>query len=84
MIQYTGGTTGTAKGAMLSHGNNIIANLLQIDALIRSSYEEEGQEDIILASLPLYHVFSFTICCIYIIYRGFSSRLEAIRAISMR
>ncbi len=74
LIQYTGGTTGTAKGAMLSHGN-IIANLLQIDALIRSSYEEEGQEDIILASLPLYHVFSFTICCIYIIYRGFSSRL---------
>ena len=74
LIQYTGGTTGTAKGAMLSHGN-VIANLLQIDALIRSAYDEEGQEDIILASLPLYHVFSFTICCIFILYRGFSSRL---------
>lgn len=74
LIQYTGGTTGTAKGAMLSHGN-VIANLLQIDALIRSAYDEEGQEDIILASLPLYHVFSFTICCIYILYRGFASRL---------
>ena len=74
LIQYTGGTTGTAKGAMLSHGN-VIANLLQIDALIRSAYDEEGQEDIILASLPLYHVFSFTICCVFILYRGFSSRL---------
>lgn len=68
LIQYTGGTTGTAKGAMLSHGN-VIANLLQIDALIRSAYDEEGQEDIILASLPLYHVFSFTICCVFILYR---------------
>ena len=74
LIQYTGGTTGTAKGAMLSHGN-VIANLLQIDALIRSAYDEEGQEDIILASLPLYHVFSFTICCVFILYRGFASRL---------
>lgn len=74
LIQYTGGTTGIAKGAMLSHGN-VIANLLQIDALIRSAYDEEGQEDVVLAPLPLYHVFSFTIGCIFVLYRGFASRL---------
>ena len=74
LIQYTGGTTGIAKGAMLSHGN-VVANLLQIDALIRSAYDEEGQEDVVLAPLPLYHVFSFTIGCIFVLYRGFASRL---------
>lgn len=60
-LQYTGGTTGVAKGAMLSHGN-IIANLQQAHAWIRSQVRE-GEETIITA-LPLYHIFSLTANCL--------------------
>jgi long-chain acyl-CoA synthetase len=56
-LQYTGGTTGVAKGAMLSHGN-IVANLQQASAWIKM-HVREGQETIITA-LPLYHIFSLT------------------------
>ncbi len=59
-LQYTGGTTGVAKGAILSHGN-IVANMLQARAWIKSSIEE-GQETII-TPLPLYHIFSLTANC---------------------
>lgn len=76
LVQYTGGTTGVAKGAVLTHGN-LIANLLQIDNLLRSAYEEEGQGDIVLTALPLYHVFSFTIGCMLVLYRGFTGLLIA-------
>lgn len=76
VLQYTGGTTGVAKGAVLSHGN-IIANLKQIDNLLRSAYSEDSQDDILLAALPLYHVFSFTICCVLVPYRGFTGLLIA-------
>jgi len=54
-LQYTGGTTGLAKGAMLTHGN-MIANLEQISAWLR---REEGSETVI-TPLPLYHIFSLT------------------------
>jgi long-chain acyl-CoA synthetase len=56
-LQYTGGTTGVAKGAMLSHGN-MVANMLQAGAWIGTNVKE-GQETIITA-LPLYHIFSLT------------------------
>ncbi|MCC6534533.1 MAG: AMP-binding protein [Burkholderiales bacterium] len=56
-LQYTGGTTGVAKGAMLTHGN-LVANLLQVSAWIGGNLEE-GAETII-TPLPLYHVFSLT------------------------
>ncbi|SMF06538.1 long-chain-fatty-acid--CoA ligase [Pseudogulbenkiania subflava] len=56
-LQYTGGTTGVAKGAMLSHGN-IVANMLQAGAWIRPVIHE-GQE-VIVTALPLYHIFSLT------------------------
>ncbi len=56
MLQYTGGTTGVAKGAMLSHGN-ILANLQQVLAMGRSHMS--GQ-DCVLTALPLYHIFAFT------------------------
>ncbi len=59
-LQYTGGTTGIAKGAMLTHGN-IVANVQQADAWIKSSGLEEGKE-IVLVPLPLYHIFSLTVC----------------------
>lgn len=76
LVQYTGGTTGTAKGAMLSHGN-IIANILQIDNLLMSAYDDDLDNDILLTALPLYHVFAFSICCILLIYRGFCGLLVA-------
>ncbi len=56
-LQYTGGTTGVAKGAMLSHGN-MVANMLQAGAWI-GNRAREGEE-IIITALPLYHIFSLT------------------------
>ncbi|PIV74921.1 MAG: long-chain-fatty-acid--CoA ligase [Rhodocyclales bacterium CG17_big_fil_post_rev_8_21_14_2_50_68_7] len=60
-LQYTGGTTGVAKGAMLTHGN-IIANLQQAHAWIRAGLVE-GKE-IIVTALPLYHIFALTANCL--------------------
>jgi long-chain acyl-CoA synthetase len=60
-LQYTGGTTGVAKGAMLTHGN-IVANLQQAHAWI-SPYVKAGSE-IIVTALPLYHIFSLTANCL--------------------
>lgn len=60
-LQYTGGTTGIAKGAILTH-RNIIANVLQAKAWIHS-FIEEGVETII-TPLPLYHIFSLTANCL--------------------
>ncbi len=54
-LQYTGGTTGQAKGARLSH-RNMIANLEQISAWLQ---REEGRE-VVITPLPLYHIFSLT------------------------
>lgn len=56
-LQYTGGTTGQAKGAMLSHGN-ILANIAQTMALITNL--DRGKE-VALTALPLYHIFAFTV-----------------------
>jgi long-chain acyl-CoA synthetase len=56
-LQYTGGTTGVAKGAMLTH-RNIIANLLQARAWL-SIMVAEGQS-VVITPLPLYHIFSLT------------------------
>ncbi len=56
-LQYTGGTTGVAKGAMLTHGN-IVANMQQAHAWISGDLEE-GRE-VIITALPLYHIFSLT------------------------
>ena len=56
-LQYTGGTTGVAKGAMLTHGN-MVANMLQADAWISAS--TKVGEEVIITALPLYHIFSLT------------------------
>jgi len=56
-LQYTGGTTGVAKGAMLTHGN-MIANMLQAGAWIGANLKQ-GQE-VVITALPLYHIFSLT------------------------
>ncbi len=60
-LQYTGGTTGVAKGAMLSHGN-MVANVLQAVSWF-GPYLRRG-EDIAITALPLYHIFSLTANCL--------------------
>jgi len=65
-LQYTGGTTGVAKGAMLTH-RNIVANLLQARAWLTQL--DESTETIITA-LPLYHIFALTANCLTFIYLG--------------
>lgn len=66
-LQYTGGTTGVSKGAVLTH-KNIVGNMLQICFWIRTGLEE-GKESIITA-LPLYHIFSLTVNCLAIMELG--------------
>ncbi|MGE0528201.1 MAG: AMP-binding protein [Bdellovibrionales bacterium] len=66
-LQYTGGTTGVSKGAMLTH-RNILANMLQIAEWMKPSLEM-GQEVAILA-LPLYHIFSLTVNALAMMYYG--------------
>ena len=60
-LQYTGGTTGVAKGAMLLH-RNIVANLLQARAWVRPFLSDK--REIIITPLPLYHIFSLTANCL--------------------
>lgn len=60
-LQYTGGTTGLAKGAVLTHGN-IVANLQQAHAWI-GPFIRPGEE-VIITALPLYHIFSLTANCL--------------------
>lgn len=60
-LQYTGGTTGIAKGAMLTH-RNMVANVEQVVAWVRPAMVE-GKE-IIVTPLPLYHIFSLTANCL--------------------
>ncbi|WP_019139582.1 long-chain fatty acid--CoA ligase [Noviherbaspirillum massiliense] len=64
-LQYTGGTTGVSKGAVLKH-RNVIANVLQNEAWAQPSLNKEPKvEDItIVCALPLYHIFSLTACCL--------------------
>ncbi|KTD23085.1 long-chain fatty-acid-CoA ligase [Legionella lansingensis] len=66
-LQYTGGTTGVAKGAILTHGN-MIANVLQASSWI-TPLAIDG-EDIIITALPLYHIFSLTANCLTFIRAG--------------
>ncbi|MFN3843748.1 MAG: long-chain fatty acid--CoA ligase [Rehaibacterium terrae] len=60
-LQYTGGTTGVAKGAMLTH-RNLVANMQQASAWLGAGVEP-GKEEIITA-LPLYHIFALTANCL--------------------
>ena len=66
-LQYTGGTTGVSKGAMLTHGN-MVANVLQVHSWVRSSVVE-GQE-LVVTALPLYHIFAMTANCFLFIRLG--------------
>ncbi len=65
-LQYTGGTTGIPKGAMLSH-RNMIANVLQCSSWMGHMVD---QNDVVVAALPMYHIFSLTVCCLTFICLG--------------
>lgn len=67
VLQYTGGTTGVAKGAMLTH-RNLVANMLQVKGLMGSEMSE-GCE-ILIAPLPLYHIYAFTFHCMAMMLIG--------------
>ena len=58
VLQYTGGTTGVSKGAMLTHGN-LLANAVQVVTWLGSS--PAARPEVMLTALPLYHAFSFTV-----------------------
>ncbi len=66
-LQYTGGTTGVAKGAMLTH-RNMVANVLQVSSYVGTVFEE-GKE-IIITALPLYHIFCLTVNCLFFLKYG--------------
>ncbi|WP_444757735.1 long-chain-fatty-acid--CoA ligase FadD2 [Pseudomonas sp. A014] len=74
VLQYTGGTTGLAKGAMLTHGN-LVANMLQVLACFAQHGPDgqplikEGQE-VMIAPLPLYHIYAFTANCMCMMVTG--------------
>jgi len=75
VLQYTGGTTGVAKGAMLTHAN-LIANKCQV----RPTYEmvsSPGSEETLIAPLPLYHIYAFTLHCMVAFSQGGHTHLIA-------
>ena len=67
VLQYTGGTTGVAKGAMLTHGN-LVANQLQLMSHLSASIEEG--EEVFIGPLPLYHIYAFTLHCMLLLGTG--------------
>ncbi len=64
-LQYTGGTTGVSKGAMLLH-RNVIANVLQNEAWLHPTLETlpKGQQLQFVCALPLYHIYALTVCAL--------------------
>ncbi|MEY3367051.1 MAG: hypothetical protein RI973_206 [Bacteroidota bacterium] len=67
MLQYTGGTTGVSKGAMLTN-QNLVANMMQIRAIGATAFKE-GKE-VALSPLPLYHIFAFSVNCLALFSLG--------------
>jgi long-chain acyl-CoA synthetase len=68
LLQYTGGTTGLSKGAMLTN-RNLIANVLQFNAM-GGKMLDEVESPVVLCALPLYHIFAFTVNALCFMYRG--------------
>lgn len=67
LLQYTGGTTGVSKGAMLTNGN-LVANMEQIQAWMVPFMQEPDQ--VALSPLPMYHIFAFTVNCLALMSVG--------------
>ncbi len=66
-LQYTGGTTGVSKGAMLLH-RNILANIAQVEGWLSLSLG--GETPVIITALPLYHIYSLTVNCLLMLRMG--------------
>ncbi|HTU64467.1 MAG TPA: AMP-binding protein [Steroidobacteraceae bacterium] len=71
-LQYTGGTTGVAKGAMLTHGN-MVANVLQALEWIGPSFPRDPAT--LITALPLYHIFALTANCLLFVILGWRNVL---------
>jgi long-chain acyl-CoA synthetase len=75
-LQYTGGTTGVPKGAMLTH-RNIVANAAQIRAWVGTWVPDDSPGQVMVTALPLYHIFALTACCVSRLAAGVTSLLIA-------
>ena len=73
-LQYTGGTTGVAKGAMLTHGN-IITNIYQAKWIAEPFIGDHAKQRIAVLALPLYHVFALTVNCLLFLELGVTALL---------
>jgi long-chain acyl-CoA synthetase len=67
VLQYTGGTTGVAKGAMLTH-RNLVSNMLQLEEHLEGNFLEA--QETYVAPLPLYHIYAFTVHCMALMATG--------------
>jgi long-chain acyl-CoA synthetase len=74
-LQYTGGTTGVAKGATLTH-RNVAANIAQADAWLSWAITKEPK-NVMVTALPLYHIFALTCCCMFMMKIGAACLLIA-------
>ncbi len=70
-LQYTGGTTGVAKGAMLSHGN-VSTNVLQAEAWLGKGFDEPA---VLITAIPLYHIFALSANCMLFARLGWKNVL---------
>lgn len=70
ILQYTGGTTGDPRGAMLTH-RNVVANILQVEDIAAPVLRDVRATPLtMLTALPLYHVFAMTVCALYALHAG--------------
>ncbi|HUG57632.1 MAG TPA: AMP-binding protein, partial [Candidimonas sp.] len=77
ILQYTGGTTGIPKGAMLTQ-RNLVANVLQVQAVAQPALGTlPGEPLTVLSALPLYHIFALTLCGLFSVHTGLCSVLVA-------
>jgi len=68
-LQYTGGTTGVSKGAMLTH-RNMVANTLQADAWLSMFTGNRQEQQVVVGALPLYHIFALTSIALLWVHQG--------------
>ena len=71
-LQYTGGTTGISKAAMLTHANSL-SNMLQMNEFFDKEINDDNQ--LIVTALPLYHIFALTVNCFWPINKGITNLL---------
>lgn len=68
-LQYTGGTTGVSKGAMLRH-SNVVANVVQCTVWFGAIVDRENKRHVMVGALPLYHIFGLTACAFFMLNIG--------------